>query len=73
MLAFESSVNPEGIQTRNNRKVAINVFESSVNPEGIQTSKSDSDAGWQFESSVNPEGIQTLLRRAIRQMGLRVV
>ena len=35
--AFESSVNPEGIQTVNVIVDYGYVFESSVNPEGIQT------------------------------------
>ena len=34
---FESSVNPEGIQTVGNKTVQERKFESSVNPEGIQT------------------------------------
>ena len=34
---FESSVNPEGIQTVVSVSNAHNMFESSVNPEGIQT------------------------------------
>ena len=34
---FESSVNPEGIQTTMVTAKAITLFESSVNPEGIQT------------------------------------
>ena len=34
---FESSVNPEGIQTRRLLLFDDDTFESSVNPEGIQT------------------------------------
>ena len=34
---FESSVNPEGIQTTQRAVDKMRVFESSVNPEGIQT------------------------------------
>ena len=34
---FESSVNPEGIQTVISGGNVNNGFESSVNPEGIQT------------------------------------
>ena len=34
---FESSVNPEGIQTRQELQRSSIKFESSVNPEGIQT------------------------------------
>ena len=34
---FESSVNPEGIQTTTKDAVTELAFESSVNPEGIQT------------------------------------
>ena len=34
---FESSVNPEGIQTKMGLIDALQGFESSVNPEGIQT------------------------------------
>ena len=34
---FESSVNPEGIQTNISTPLSGIVFESSVNPEGIQT------------------------------------
>ena len=34
---FESSVNPEGIQTPYIQGVREEEFESSVNPEGIQT------------------------------------
>ena len=37
MSLFESSVNPEGIQTVNMDYLDIILFESSVNPEGIQT------------------------------------
>ena len=36
-MRFESSVNPEGIQTVTEKYNAIQKFESSVNPEGIQT------------------------------------
>ena len=36
---FESSVNPEGIQTYSPLKSTPSPFESSVNPEGIQTLK----------------------------------
>ena len=35
--AFESSVNPEGIQTKSEVRTWQTRFESSVNPEGIQT------------------------------------
>ena len=35
---FESSVNPEGIQTLYSSVFHDTLFESSVNPEGIQTS-----------------------------------
>ena len=34
---FESSVNPEGIQTMTTCQGMYIMFESSVNPEGIQT------------------------------------
>ena len=37
MEVFESSVNPEGIQTSDIPEIANVSFESSVNPEGIQT------------------------------------
>ena len=37
MELFESSVNPEGIQTICRIGHAESSFESSVNPEGIQT------------------------------------
>ena len=36
-LRFESSVNPEGIQTIYKKYQLCYLFESSVNPEGIQT------------------------------------
>ena len=36
-MTFESSVNPEGIQTSQVKIFEICQFESSVNPEGIQT------------------------------------
>ena len=36
-MTFESSVNPEGIQTNNGNFPVQSRFESSVNPEGIQT------------------------------------
>ena len=35
--AFESGVNPEGIQTHNLAALILLWFESGVNPEGIQT------------------------------------
>ena len=38
---FESSVNPEGIQTFSASISVISEFESSVNPEGIQTGSDD--------------------------------
>ena len=56
---FESSVNPEGIQTVGFRFLEWVWFESSVNPEGIQTMQITDKNSEQFESSVNPEGIQT--------------
>ena len=56
---FESSVNPEGIQTFNMALMGHLGFESSVNPEGIQTSLAVKLTEQRFESSVNPEGIQT--------------
>ena len=37
---FESSVNSEGIETRNTDKQCFAMFESSVNSEGIETSLS---------------------------------
>ena len=37
MTLFESSVNPEGIQTDMKIRKNAEQFESSVNPEGIQT------------------------------------
>ena len=37
LYRFESSVNPEGIQTQRLSFWASLMFESSVNPEGIQT------------------------------------
>ena len=36
-MSFESSVNPEGIQTKTESSFTTPRFESSVNPEGIQT------------------------------------
>ena len=57
--SFESSVNPEGIQTIFTVSVFVFTFESSVNPEGIQTVKLTFANPCKFESSVNPEGIQT--------------
>ena len=38
-VSFESSVNPEGIQTGTECATRRLWFESSVNPEGIQTSE----------------------------------
>ena len=70
---FESSVNPEGIQTASLTLLNIAVFESSVNPEGIQTNLMDEYKDLMFESSVNPEGIQTLKRLEKRTHSLRVV
>ena len=70
---FESSVNPEGIQTTMVTAKAITLFESSVNPEGIQTTTGVSDAVVAFESSVNPEGIQTPLACTVCHLGLRAV
>ena len=39
VFLFESSVNPEGIQTLQLIISLLSKFESSVNPEGIQTSR----------------------------------
>ena len=36
-LAFESSVNSEGIETTKRKNIYRNMFESSVNSEGIET------------------------------------
>ena len=58
-IMFESSVNPEGIQTYIECAHPPPVFESSVNPEGIQTDCYVFAYDVAFESSVNPEGIQT--------------
>ena len=70
---FESSVNPEGIQTLNDSPNMLTLFESSVNPEGIQTGiQTNLTAEW-FESSVNPEGIQTVPIIAIAGLCLRAV
>ena len=45
IVAFESSVNSEGIETTNSQQTTIAVFESSVNSEGIETyKKTDADA-----------------------------
>lgn len=41
MRMFESSVNPEGIQTECWPFCDITPFESSINPEGIQTFMKD--------------------------------
>ena len=38
-LAFESSVNSEGIETRESEQTQAYMFESSVNSEGIETLK----------------------------------
>ena len=70
---FESSVNPEGIQTQLESLYKIGLFESSVNPEGIQTSRLRSMVTETFESSVNPEGIQTFDRFDFGLKSLRVV
>ena len=50
---FESSVNPEGIQTLNNESNDLVEFESSVNPEGIQTFYANKTISHGFESSVS--------------------
>ena len=70
---FESSVNPEGIQTPIFLKCGCLRFESSVNPEGIQTNGRVKQAEKLFESSVNPEGIQTVSIFFFSSMRLRAV
>ena len=70
---FESSVNPEGIQTLIFGVVVAQQFESSVNPEGIQTVGAVGLLQTSFESSVNPEGIQTQPVRNRNVVCLRVV
>ena len=70
---FESSVNPEGIQTYDEFIRDYYRFESSVNPEGIQTAISGMSLDKTFESSVNPEGIQTNLECTVAGLRLRVV
>ena len=72
-MRFESSVNPEGIQTLKNDIEDDARFESSVNPEGIQTALPALRTREGFESSVNPEGIQTFRFRFYRKRGLRAV
>ena len=39
LTRFESSVNSEGIETRESEQTQAYVFESSVNSEGIETEK----------------------------------
>ena len=58
---FESSVNPEGIQTKEFLYYILFQFESSVNPEGIQTNTRKGINATMFESSVNPEGIKNYI------------
>ena len=70
---FESSVNPEGIQTVASTYDDEQLFESSVNPEGIQTFDGGDNAQKMFESSVNPEGIQTDTKSTVSISCLRVV
>ena len=72
-IKFESSVNPEGIQTTLLKKHGYSQFESSVNPEGIQTMDKYIAQTRLFESSVNPEGIQTNLECTVAGLRLRVV
>ena len=56
---FESSVNSEGIETRQIDFVQEYMFESSVNSEGIETCTIWKHSRYWFESSVNSEGIET--------------
>ena len=72
-VGFESSVNPEGIQTGAAYLNDSPRFESSVNPEGIQTIIGFRLNTIGFESSVNPEGIQTNFCTFSNRICLRVV
>ena len=56
---FESSVNPQGIETSRSSGDVDIVFESSVNPQGIETVENGMSTDMWFESSVNPQGIET--------------
>ena len=60
-LRFESSVNPEGYETKLIGVIASVEFESSVNPEGYETMQDLLLAVKMFESSVNPEGYETTI------------
>ena len=53
LTPFESSVNPEGIQTKKAVMDTYAQFESSVNPEGIQTFYANKTISHRFESSVS--------------------
>ena len=72
-MAFESSVNSEGIETGVWIYVLQKGFESSVNSEGIETKLPGDQHRKQFESSVNSEGIETSETELTNYTGLRAV
>ena len=70
---FESSVNSEGIETRQLHESRNHKFESSVNSEGIETEICFVYSDITFESSVNSEGIETGEWHLFTRKCLRVV
>ena len=72
-IAFESSVNSEGIETVSGTCSRSPWFESSVNSEGIETIGHEAKGHFEFESSVNSEGIETDRMPKRRRWCLRAV
>ena len=72
-MAFESSVNSEGIETYSEISSDDLKFESSVNSEGIETFLYLIYLLYMFESSVNSEGIETRIIDAMTTSCLRAV
>ena len=73
IIRFESSVNSEGIETKNAQDIINQQFESSVNSEGIETTMYAIRVSVKFESSVNSEGIETVGRSVLQTLCLRAV